>query len=101
MYNIKQNDSVIEMNGILWKIKQIMQHVLKMQYIFLLPKYIKLISRGVFLHLFAYGNSGNCVKPNSAEVRTCTLAPFCTCMPSAVLTPSGVVARGIFPAFYS
>jgi hypothetical protein len=35
---------------------QIMQHVLKMQYISLLLKYITLISRGVFQHLFTYVN---------------------------------------------
>jgi hypothetical protein len=37
---------------------EIMQHVLKMQYIFLLPKYIKLIL-GVFFSLaFTYTNAG-------------------------------------------
>jgi hypothetical protein len=36
----------------------ILQHVLKMQYISLLPKHIKLISRGVFLHAFVYVNAG-------------------------------------------
>ena len=35
-----------------------MQHFLKMQKIFLLPEYIKLISRGVFLCVFAFGSTG-------------------------------------------
>jgi len=34
------------------------QHVLKMQYIALLPKYIKLISEGVFQRVFTYANIG-------------------------------------------
>jgi hypothetical protein len=38
--------------------KQIMLHVLKMLYISLLSIYTKLLSRGVFLHVFAYVNAG-------------------------------------------
>jgi len=33
-----------------------MQHVSKMQYIFLLPKYTKFISGGVFIIVFAWFN---------------------------------------------
>jgi len=40
-----------EINIILLKIKQIMQHVLKMQQTSRLPKYIKWIYRGTFLHV--------------------------------------------------
>jgi len=43
-----------EIQDILWKIKQIMQRVLKIKKIFLLPNYIKLISRCLFLLVFAY-----------------------------------------------
>jgi hypothetical protein len=35
-------------NSVLWKIQQIMQRILKMQQIFLLPKYIKLTCRVFF-----------------------------------------------------
>jgi hypothetical protein len=38
-----QND---EINGVLWKVKQIVQHVLKVQW---LPNYIKVISMGLSL----------------------------------------------------
>jgi len=34
------------------------EHVLKIQWICLLPKYVKLISRGVFLHVFGCLNIG-------------------------------------------
>ena len=34
-----------------------MQHALKMQYISLLPKYIKSICRGLFQHEFTYVNA--------------------------------------------
>jgi len=44
----------LHINGILWKIQQIMQHILKMQYNSL-SEYKKLISWGVFL--FAFGNA--------------------------------------------
>jgi hypothetical protein len=37
---------------------QIMQHILKMQQSFLFPKYIKHISRGALLYVFAYVNVG-------------------------------------------
>jgi hypothetical protein len=37
---------------------EIMQHVLKMQSIPSLPKYIKQMSSGVFLHAFTYVNTG-------------------------------------------
>jgi hypothetical protein len=37
-----------EINDILWKTKEVMQHNWKMQYISLLSKYTKLNSRGVF-----------------------------------------------------
>jgi hypothetical protein len=38
---------------------EIMQHVFKMQQIFLLPKYIKPFSSGVFLHVCTYMNTGH------------------------------------------
>jgi len=34
-----------------------MQHFLKMQKMFLLPEYKKLISRGVFVRVFAFGST--------------------------------------------
>jgi len=37
----------------------VMEHVLQMQQISLLPKCIKLITRGVFLSAFTYGNAGH------------------------------------------
>jgi hypothetical protein len=37
-----------EINVILWKTKDIMQYALKLQLVFLLPEYIKLIFRDVF-----------------------------------------------------
>ena len=37
---------------------EIMQHVLKMQYIFLLPKYIKCILGVFFSPVFTYTNAG-------------------------------------------
>ena len=43
----------------MWKIKQIIQHILKMQYIYLLPKYVIISSFGWFLHVFAYKNIGH------------------------------------------
>jgi hypothetical protein len=36
-----------DINAIFWKIKEILQHLLKKQEISLLPNYIKLISRSV------------------------------------------------------
>ena len=48
-----------EINGILWRIRQIMQHVLKYQQVYLLPKFIKLMYRGVFLHVFAHASTGH------------------------------------------
>jgi len=43
---------------------EIMKHVLKMQCITLFPKYIKRISRGVFLSAFAYKCKSLKVKHN-------------------------------------
>jgi len=43
--NRKEN---YEMNGILWNIKEVMWHVLKMQYISFIPKYINRFSKGFF-----------------------------------------------------
>jgi hypothetical protein len=37
---------------------EIIEHVLKMQYIFLLPKHIKLILGGFFSPVFTYTNAG-------------------------------------------
>jgi len=36
---------------------EIIQHVLKVEYSFLLPEYIKLISGSVFLHAFAHSDA--------------------------------------------
>ena len=38
-----RKDKINKINVILWKTKDIMQHALKLQLIFLLPEYIKLI----------------------------------------------------------
>ena len=63
------------MNGILWKMKQIMQHVLKKQGNSLLSKYIKLIYRGVFLRAVT------CVKAFHRVTQTVALNPFhSTCL---------------------
>lgn len=47
------------MKCILWQVRHIMEHVLQMQQISLLLKCIKLITRGVFLCAFVYGNAGH------------------------------------------
>jgi hypothetical protein len=49
----------VKKDSILWKIKQIMQHVLKMQQISLLPKSTKRISRSIFLLVFTHTNTGH------------------------------------------
>jgi len=48
-----------ETNGILWEVKQIMQNVLKVWYISLLSKYVKLISGSVLLCAFACASRGH------------------------------------------
>jgi len=45
---------------------EIMQHVLKMQLISLLPKYIKLIYMGIFFYAFVYADIG-CLKVNARK----------------------------------
>ena len=66
------------MPGILYKLKQISQHVLRIQNIYLLPKYIKYISKGVIILAFAYVKAGFnkikkkalCLKHKSLPVST-------------------------------
>lgn len=47
-----------EINSIFWKIKREYSLCHKMEYIFFLPKYVKQISRGVFICALACLNAG-------------------------------------------
>jgi len=65
------------MPGILYKLKQITQHVLIIQHKYLLPKYIKYISKGVIILTLAYAKAGFnktkralCLKHKPLPVRT-------------------------------
>lgn len=69
-----ENYKNYETNSILWEIKQeIKQHVLIMQQISLCPKYIKRISKCVFLCAFVYANTG-LQKVNSGKA-ICDIKP--------------------------
>jgi hypothetical protein len=50
----KKKDKIINQAALFRKIKEKIQHVLKIQYITLLPRYIRLISEGVFQFVFMY-----------------------------------------------